>query len=613
MSSRSLFQKLLASLHSRGAGTAHTLLEPCACSSVFDNPQDLSSSFAMSEHNDGQYTRDNAGSFYPESTLSRQNNVYPGGRRQPRYSRVSSTSWVDNGMLSPSPFARPPSSLGSRPLPHPVASPVPSNVMSEFHPSHPTPSELGPEPEQESYSAPPQSDPRDDRDWEPEPETENMTIGQSVEDYTGRYDEYLYPEHQEEERHVLGEDDTYTYPVGQQEPELLQEKKPKRKNFVGGFVSGLRKLPKAVVKSHFYDRKSTRKGAPGTELDTGLSHFLPAYDEPGTAVLHPENVQYVQGVEMPQPTAGPSGAPNQPTEVAYTEATRQSSQQRVSHPRSSLLSSSHGHTASPVASSPRFRSPVAEAVVVDPLPASDYKKMHSPIRFPGPDDSISTHLTRVHKFFTELKNLPWTSDRVAEDYIPDASARAHVGRAKPKGSWYTVSKHQDIDLLAPAPSSARAATLPLRSEDGATNSSVRSASRMQQVEGRTPLSYMTSPGVFPSPGASSHGQGQHNMSYSYYFAPPQPLYVYQSPMASPVGHISDSSASTMSPQEAHRAVPVYMMAGPPPGLIPAPPPTAHAAQHNQPARAASPPPHLPSTRPLSGNTRKSRHSGSNSH
>ncbi|RPD58812.1 hypothetical protein L226DRAFT_264739 [Lentinus tigrinus ALCF2SS1-7] len=535
----------------------------------------------MSDYNDGPRN-----GLYPESPLGRQSNGYPAPstRRTPRYSRASNPSWVSNGMLSPHP---PGSSVGSRPLP--VPSPPPSRGPMDFRPSYPAPSELEQEREPDPYPpypGQPTSEARSDREWEEQGEEEAMSIGPSANeegwtDGGAYYDGAPQPQEQ-----VVPENDPYPYPVelDQAEP----KHKGRAKQFVGGFVSGLRRLPKAVVKSHFYDRKATRKGAPGTEMSPGQSHFLPAYDDPGVTVANPESVHYVQSIDMPGP------APKSPTEISYANPTRRSSQQRtsLSQHRASQRSSSHAHggqaLVASVASSPRFRSPEP----VDPLPASDYAKMDSPIRFAPPDDSFKTHITRVQNFFSELRNLPWTSERVALDYVPAASARAHVGKSKPHGSWYTgvnQKGHQEIDLLAPATVPARRGTIQSRSEASA---SVRSATRMQP-DGRTPASYMTSPGaLIPSPGASSHGQGHHMMSYSYYFAPPQPLYVYQSPMSTPMAHpggtsSSSSSGMSRSPEaQAHQAVPVYMMAGPPPGLIPSPPPVMHASPHV--GRAASP-------------------------
>ncbi len=549
----------------------------------------------MSEYNDGQYENAPRNSLYPESPLGRQSNGYPapGTRRTPRYSRASNPSWVSNGMLSP----HPPGSVSSRPLPAPSPPPSRGPGTIDFRPSYPTPSELDQEEEPEPYqpyAGQPMSEARSEREWEDQGEVEAMSIGPSAneERWTdgGGYDG---PPQEQGHEQVFPEHEPYAYPL----PPDEREPKPhgRAKNFVGGFVAGLRKLPKAVVKSHFYDRKATRKGAPGTEMSPGQSHFLPAYDDPGTTVLNPESVHYVQGMHMP----GPGPAPQSPTELSYADPTRRSSQQRtsLSQHRASQRSSSHAHgshahasqaVVASIASSPRFRSPEP----VDPLPASDYAKMDSPIRFAPPDDSFSTHIARVQNFFHELKNLPWTSERVALDYVPARSPRAHIGKAKPHGSWYTgvnQKGHQEIDLLAPAPVPARRGTIQSRSEASA---SIRSGGMRMQPDGRTPASYMTSPGgLLPSPGASSHGQGHQMMSYSYYFAPPQPLYVYQSPMTMPMAHggtaSSSSSGMSRSP-EAHQAVPVYMMAGPPPGLIPSPPPAAHGTQHNQVNRAVSP-------------------------
>ena len=568
----------------------------------------------MSDYNDGQY-RDT--SLYPESPLGRQSNGYT-ARRTPRYSRASNQSWVSNGMLSAHP---PGSSTGSRPLP--VPSPPPSRGPMDFRPSYPAPSELEQEPAQgpyPPYPGQPNSEPRSDREWEEQGEVEAMSIGASANedgwagrpDYQGAYEGAPQPQEQ-----ALPENTSYAYsmvpdqPEYEPQPEFEPQPKGRAKHFVGGFISGLRRLPKAVAKSHFYDRKATRRGAPGTEMSPGQSHFLPAYDDPGVTVTNPESVHYVQGVQMPDPT------PKSPTEISYANQTRRSSQQRTSasqHPASQRSSSqpraSHALVAS-IASSPRFRSPEP----VDPLPASDYAKMDSPIRLAPPDDSFKTHFTRVQNFFHELKNLPWTSDRVALDYVPAASGRAHVGKSKPHGSWYDAVNqrgHQEIDLLAPATVPARRGTIQSRSEGSA---SLRSATRMQQ-DGRTPASYMTSPGgLMSSPGASSHGQGHQMMSYSYYFAPPQPLYVYQSPMAMPMHHggtESSSSSGASRLPEAQQAVPVYMMAGPPPGLIPSPPPVVHASPRSHASRATSPQVSIQIPgRPTSH--AQSRHSGTNSH
>ncbi|KAH9847589.1 hypothetical protein C2E23DRAFT_871698 [Lenzites betulinus] len=541
----------------------------------------------MSDYDSGAYKGTPHNSFYPDSSQGRPPSGYPpSSRRTPRYSRPSNqtTSWVSNGngMLSPPPFAGPPSTTGSRPLP--VPSPTPSRGMSDsFRPHYPSPSEVG-------------EDPHSYRSGPADPEPEEWDLGQSEEGYN--YNPYQdeqhqdipeyesqghgHHEHQYDDQRGSGPEaqpqhDSFYDPISLA-PEPEPEPLPKKKTFVGGFVAHLRKLPHAVVKSHLYDRKATRKGAPGTEQMTGPSHYLPAYDEPGVTVEHPESVHYVEAVGVPT-------SPRSPSQLSYMDASR---------PVSGVRSQRHSAQSNPhsaiLVGSPRLR-PTPSPVLMSPHPASDYAKMDSPVRFAPPDDSFSAHLTRVKGFVHELKALPWTSSRVALDYDPTKQPRACTGKAKQGGSWYTgVGPHQDIDLLG----SARPASRRLRSEDGA------SARIAVAHDGRTPASFVTSPGLMTSPGMSSHGQGQQGVSYSYYFAPPQPLYVYQSPMTSPAHNhqppLTDSSSSSSRQREAPaQAVPVYMMAGPPPGLIPTPPPAAHTPGHSHVSRTSPhpPPPGLP--------------------
>ena len=571
---------------------------------------------AMSERNDGLSRDATRSILYPEAPpYTRQSSGYPSARRPPRWSRHSNApSWVSQGVLPPmggasSPYAVP-TSPGSRPLP--VPSPAPSRGMSDFQPVYPSPSELGPEPEPEthhsSYPGPP-SEPREEREYDA-PE-ENMTIGPSVNDFD-------YPDYNGTQQEAIPEDEQYPGPPTDGfAPEIPLEGdrkgKSRARTFVGGFMAGLKKIPGAVVRSPFYDRSATRKGAPGTENPLGgSSHFLPAYNDPGTTVADPSTFPYIS-------TRVSATQPKSPTDLSNAERSGRSSHpsRRASHPLSygSHRSSSHANTTSAIVSpGPRFIS--ADAVAVEPQPGSDYAKMDSPIRFARPDDSFSTHITRVHDFFRDLKELPWTSDRVAIDYEPTRSGRAFVGKMKPAGSWYTSNKHQDIDLLAPASNPPRHSALHLRSVDGGTTASIRSGTRITP-DYRSPIgSYMTSPvTITTSPGASSHGQGQQGMSYSYYFAPPQPLYVYPSPMSTPITSPSGMSSSPgPSPPEGHhpQAVPVFMIPGPPPGLLSSPAPAHTAVRHQSPHGTVTPAnvplpqsPMPPLTHP--------RHSGSSSH
>ncbi|KAI0334612.1 hypothetical protein GY45DRAFT_1121515 [Cubamyces sp. BRFM 1775] len=535
----------------------------------------------MSDFNDSGAYRDPTphNSFYPDSSQGRPTSGYPpssGGRRAPRYSRATNASWVSNGIgngvLSPPLHQGPPSTAGSRPLP--VPSPPPSRGASDFRPQYPSPSDAGYGPE--SYRG------QEPEEWEPE--TERMTIGPSEEEYPSASHPpgqlHSLPEYAQHgpEQHQ----DSFYDPMAPAEPERKPE--PKRKTtFVGGFIAGLRKLPKAMVKSSLYDRKATRKGAPGTELETGPSHYLPAYDDPGVTVADPSSVHYVEAVGVPTSPASHS-------QRSYADNSRPTSNSRSQRYSNMSVPHSLRPTSPRIVTTPQPMSPV----LVNPAPASDYAKMDSPVRIAPPDDSFSAHVTRVKDFLHELKSLPWTSSRVALDYVPTQSSRARVGKAKQSGSWYTgVGPHQDIDLLG----SGRLAPRQLREDGGA---SIRSAGARIAIahDGRTPASFVTSPGLMPSPGMSSHGQGQHPMSYSYYFAPPQPLYVYQSPMTTPATNpVLMESPAPQPPPSPGQAVPVYMMAGPPPGLIPTPPPAVLTPGHGQGARVSPNP--LPPGLPVS--------------
>ena len=577
-----------------------------------------SSLLAMADHNDTSYSPPPSNGYADASPFGPPSSPHPTSPRRNRYTHASVASWTSepframNGM-SPPPIMSPriPSSAGSRPLPVPSSY---SRATSDLQVAHSPPSEVDitPRPFFTMTQA------SDDRDWEPE---EAMTIGSpSEEGYSYREGQEQQPPPEEQmlvddsydnSRHIISLDDPNGEPIA-----LLSEPGPNnapasgRKPFVGGFMATLTRPLKAVAKSSLFDRGATRKGAPGTAHSTGDSHFVPApaYDEPGA------HVSYIPPMDM-------SAAQKPPTELPYSEEPSR----RLSLARSARRASSQVQSPRSVMShsippdTPRFMSEAA--VLAHPDFASDYAKMEPP---PGPpDDSFSAHITRARNFFTELKNLPWVSDRIALDYRPTQSSRARVGKNKVSGSWYT-RKHQDLDLLAPGPGSARQATIHLRSDAGhstAPSTHSRSTSRAHQhgLQGgppqmRTPLSFMTSPATLPSPGASSHGQGAHAMSFSYYFAPPQPLYVYSSPMASPLPPVAEGSQASSSspgmPQHPHpQAVPMYVMSGLPPGLVPATPPPPVAQVPRSHARATSPTSGVPPTQRSS----HSRHSGSNTH
>ncbi|KAH7919349.1 hypothetical protein BV22DRAFT_1099570, partial [Leucogyrophana mollusca] len=96
---------------------------------------------------------------------------------------------------------------------------------------------------------------------------------------------------------------------GMVDPEMgygfSEEKKGGARKFVGGFVSGLKRLPMVMSKGRLKDRKNPRQGTTHTvDLDRDPSKSsLPRYQsntqlKPG---LPTSNVQYVEAMDMPNP------------------------------------------------------------------------------------------------------------------------------------------------------------------------------------------------------------------------------------------------------------------------------------------------------------------------
>lgn len=242
---------------------------------------------------------------------------------------------------------------------------------------------------------------------------------------------------------------------------------PRRKGakaFVGGFVSGIKHLPRLMVRT---DHKTLKKGAPEAYAAHDLE-ALPVYEEVGQPVPGPSNVQYVEAMEMPSGHVASSprsiGSNDRPQQLQSPPEHHSNGHAQAMTPlRSRMLSPpAHAALALPphiVATPP----PVGSPVLVEPRPTRDYAKMDSPVRTAPPDDSFSAHITRIHNFLVELKNLPWMSARVTDDYYPAKSHRARDPKIKP-GSWYSTRQHHEIDLLATPAAFKRPAEVP-RSED----------------------------------------------------------------------------------------------------------------------------------------------------
>ncbi|KZT71999.1 hypothetical protein DAEQUDRAFT_82038 [Daedalea quercina L-15889] len=341
----------------------------------------------------------------------------------------------------------------------------------------------------------------------------------------------------------------------------------KAKAFVGGFVTGLRNLPRLMVKT---DHKALKKAAP--ELYAAHDpEALPGYEEAGQPVPGPSNVQYVEAMEMPSEHVASSqfsyandDSRNAAVQVSPEHHGEEPPQQGSSMPTRPPLA-----FPPPVVGSPAVGTPV----LVEPRPTRDYAKMESPVRTAPPDDSFSAHITRIHNFLVELKNLPWVSSRVTADYYPEKSNRARDPKIKP-GSWYSTRQHHEIDLLAtPA---ALKAEVP-RSDD--------SRSLVRPVRTPTMTSCSTSSPIHPairhyaasvasqglaSPVASLRSHARRRSYRSYHGLPPG----FQLPHMSQLGNIQLPNGTGLTVDSEGR--PVYVIPAMSIPSMPSPPPTSHS-------------------------------------
>ncbi|RDB19889.1 hypothetical protein Hypma_012820 [Hypsizygus marmoreus] len=101
---------------------------------------------------------------------------------------------------------------------------------------------------------------------------------------------------------------------------------------------------------------------------------------------------------------------------------------------------------------------VGSPVYIEPPLGSDYAKMSSP---PSTVGSFSSYLSRIHKFFHDINDLPWVAERVTVDYVPGQSKRRRApmrtASNRPVISWYGghphMLNHNPIDLFSDSSSS----------------------------------------------------------------------------------------------------------------------------------------------------------------
>lgn len=393
------------------------------------------------------------------------------------------------------------------------------------------------------------------------------------------------------------------------------------RNFVGGFVSGLKRLPRTVMKGYGRGQggEKKRKGTLDTSATSGTGNTLPRYQttapEPEAG---PSGAVYVEAT--PMPTARPAAINRRPNRPSLrisnpTEIPDVNDGPQPVHVPELQDAGTTGGQCDPLPPPVRPENILDEGitaspVLVEPRRASDYAKMDSPAPGPPSEPSLGTQINRVQKFMHDLNSLPWVAgDRLTVDYHPGLTRggkpRSHVVERppdpqpahRPPDSWYRSPHHYSVDLLsgASSPISPRAQTERHRPRRQAsadmyrreTSPIIPSPYPFQlpyqypyPVPNAPPSSHQRAhasphPGsgrsTPHSPGSERHRQATYPTyphGYSPYSPlPPQPFYVIQG---------GSGSVNGLQMQQA-QALPLYVVATTPVSF--SPPTLDHAADH----------------------------------
>ena len=345
-----------------------------------------------------------------------------------------------------------------------------------------------------------------------------------------------------------------------------------KKGFVGGFVSSLRKFPKAIRVGR-KSRKPTRRGTDDTG-ETGGSGELgdavpPRYhtiDESG-----PSNVQYVEAISMPEPELAPPASrhPSPPGTVAGSLAPASRAHSRpvsASHhdhdpPDTTIANQQDGFsTGADVHANTEI---VDSPVLVEPLRSSGFARMNSRTHDVS-ERSFSSQTFPFNRFLKDLKDLPWISTRVTTDYIPGTNRRA--GKSiKTSSSWYKGPHHESLDLLSSGTSSSSPLSPYSHRSRRERDSQSHSYPFMHPPNRRSTRHYRTRTGSHDSRRelySDGYNYPMYPFPYPAYGYSPQPLFVMQPPGGrsdSPRDRPEDGQHQATGFPDIRQAVPVYMV------------------------------------------------------
>lgn len=340
-----------------------------------------------------------------------------------------------------------------------------------------------------------------------------------------------------------------------------------RKKFYGGFMSGLKSIPRVMSRGRLNSKDHAKSLRPGTSI-------LPYQANPqsqGTSFsqrqLLPGDVPQVERLDTPPSIVPSPTKPNILLEVdtSITDTRRDRTLSAVNESYEPTHSRSHDDLFRPHSRSHRrdisnasqpfhhsteaitiphtfHPSPQATAtpILVEPQPAADFAKMESPIR-PPPEESIASQVARIRRVLRELKGLPWvTPARISSIYRPGQSERrrySHRQQPKTPRSWYTPRNKETLDLLSGPSTPSASGRLPehVRNSHPAPSPApyVLSASSANLMfSGQLPGRRSRSPSSDGVPSSESTGNGPYSGPlYPAYVA--QPLFVYPSGLPSP--------------------------------------------------------------------------------
>jgi hypothetical protein len=204
--------------------------------------------------------------------------------------------------------------------------------------------------------------------------------------------------------------------------EAAYEYHGKKKGFMGGFVSGLRRLPKVMMKRHTPERSPVRQ-------DTGVTPYYNV--RPPGRSSGPPNVQFAE-----EPMEVPPPPPDHGPEVPHERVVSDSTEPGVEDDATTLVH--HDMVPPPPPIRPIVSSP-------DLSEASSYINMP---RMQS-DASLGAHLARLREVISNLKHMPWMGQsRITLDYFPgEGTQKLQRGRAGPM-SWYPPFRPESpLDLL----------------------------------------------------------------------------------------------------------------------------------------------------------------------